>query len=109
MTTEIDNQTKQIHDHVMASEPFDYRGYMIKPVSHRVQPHWIAETRSFAYWGWSVFDHHGTQVAPGATWGRSPMQTMDIVDCMLATDQDRGNTADDFWAAMAVKNAARAL
>jgi len=92
----MDNQTQQTHDHLMASEPFGYRGYLIRPISHKVQPHWISETRSFAYWGWSVFNVDGAGVSPGATWGHSPMQAMDIVDCMIEAQE----SGQDFWALM---------
>ncbi len=80
----LPHELRAQHDAVMNSEPVEYRGYLIKPVSHRVQPYY--DRGRFTYWGWNVIyasgPYAGCNAGPGATWGKSIGQAKSIIDCL---------------------------
>ena len=78
------------HDAVMASAPIPYRGYSLKPVSHRHRPHF--DCGVFTYWGWVVVDAMGANAGPGATWGKTIEQAKHIVDCLYEAGPHPGIT-----------------
>lgn len=72
------------HDRVMATAPVEYRGFLIKPLSHAHQP--CSVTGEAIYWGFNVIyasgPYKGCNAAPGATWARTIGGAKTIIDCM---------------------------
>lgn len=71
-------ELREEHDRIMAMPPIEYRGYLIKPVSHRFRPYYIRG--EYVYWCWIV-SRDGCNDGPGATCGTiGQMKT--VIDCM---------------------------
>lgn len=72
------------YDRVMASLPVEYRGYLIKPLSHAFQPFQTGGKPS--YWGFNVIyadgPHKGCNAAPAATWSKTIGGAKTIIDCI---------------------------
>lgn len=72
------------YDRVMATPPIEYRGYLIKPVSHAFQPYYIDGKN--VYCGYNVVyatgRFKGCNAAPGATWAQTIGGAKTIIDCM---------------------------
>jgi len=68
----------------MAMAPIEYRGYLIKPISHAVQPHFIKG--QFVYWGYiPVYltgPYPGAHAGPGATWSPTIGGVKTMIDCL---------------------------
>jgi len=87
MVDRLPESLRAEHDAVMGSQAVPYRGYIIKPVSHRHQPYFIGGR--FIYWGWIIVyasgEYAGCNAGPGATWALTVGGAKTIIDCLHET------------------------
>lgn len=80
------------HDRVMAMPPIEYRGYLIKPVSHVRQPCCVGG--KVLYWGFNIVyasgRYEGCNAAPGATWARTVGGAKTMIDVMHEAGEEPG-------------------
>lgn len=80
----ISEEDQKAHDAAMASAPVEYRGYLIKPVSLRYQPHFISG--KYVYFGfipvYVTGEFKGCHAGPGATWSRTVGGAKTMIDCL---------------------------
>lgn len=72
------------HDAVLATAPIAYRGYLIKPTSHRFGPFLI--DGEFVYWGYLPIyitgEYPGAHAGPGCVWSQNIGGVKTIIDCL---------------------------
>lgn len=111
MKGRVPDDLRGAHDRVMAMKPIEYRGYLIKSISHAGQPFWLAG--EFVFWGFipvvMTGKYAGCHAAPGATWGRTIGSIKTMIDCLHEAGhepdpEDRSAShaewGEKFWALM---------
>lgn len=105
----LPEELREQHDRHMAQEPVRYRGFLIRPLSHRFAPYY---TNRFHYWGYNVCldTPVGGNITPGAVWFHSVGHAKTTIDVMhevgFVTEIRYGHAwqnvadAERFWALM---------
>lgn len=82
--TRVPSDLQAEHDRVMETTPIEYRGYLIKPLSHAHQPFQV--DGKAVYWGYNVIyasgRYKGCNAAPGAAWSRTIGRAKTFIDVM---------------------------
>lgn len=72
------------YDAFMSQSPVLYRGFSIRPVSHKFQPFYVAGR--WYYYGYMICSKDGSlNLSPGAVWGHTLDWAMGAIDCMHDT------------------------
>lgn len=106
----IPAQFHAAYDAHMAQAPVSYRGFLIVPASYAHDPYYVAgfgKSQHF-YWGHTLCDDKGSNVAPGATAFFTIEQVKHVIDCIhLAggfNNENRREWIKEFWDLMGSKS-----